>query len=100
MNIVRTAVQVTREKTLLAETDISNGDETGVLNVCNLVPMSNVCSFGKPKRNAGEDKELRRKNQKQKRAENNTPSNVSPIYWQRSQRWSNTIFRLPLRSKA
>jgi hypothetical protein len=33
-------------------------------------------------------------------AENNAASNFSPIYWQRSQRWSNTIFRLPLRSKA
>ena len=80
MNIVRTAVQVTREKTLLAETDISNGDETGVLNVCNLVPMSNVCSFGKPKRNAGEDKELEGKIKNRRGPKRMQLSNCSPIF--------------------
>jgi hypothetical protein len=56
--------------------------------------------FGKPKRNAGRDMERNKKGRKKLRAENNAASNFSPIYWQRSQRWSNTIFRLPLRSKA
>jgi len=56
--------------------------------------------FGKPKRNAGRDMERNKKGRKKLRAENNAPSNFSPIHWQRSQRWSNTIFRLPLRSKA
>ena len=41
MNIVRTAVEV--------------------LNKFNLVQMSNVCSFGKRKRNAGHDKERKKK---------------------------------------
>ena len=100
MFIVPTAVEVAREQTFLAEKDISNGDETEVLNEFNLVQMSNVCSFGKPKRNAGHDKERKKKGRQKLRAENNAASNFSPIYWQRSQRWSNTIFRLPLRSNA
>ena len=61
MFIVLTAVEVTREQAFLAEKDISNGDETEVLNEFNLVQMSNVCSFGKPKRNAGHDKECKKK---------------------------------------
>ena len=61
MFIVPTAVEVAREQALLAEKYISNGDETDVLNEFNLVQMSNVCSFGKPKRNTGHDKERKKK---------------------------------------
>ena len=40
--IVPTAVEVAREQAFLAEKDISNVDETEVLNEFNLVQMSNV----------------------------------------------------------
>jgi hypothetical protein len=103
MFIVPTAVEVAREQAFLAEKDIFNGDKTEVLNEFNLVQMSNVCSFGKPKRNAGHDKERKKKKKKGRKScgpKKITHLNCSPSYWQRSQRWSNTIFRLPLRSNA
>ena len=53
MYIVQTAVEVAKEQALLAARDIN-------LNEFNLVQMSNVCTFGKPKRNAGQDKERKR----------------------------------------
>ena len=69
MNIVPTAVEVAREQAFLAEKYISNGDETEVLNEFNLVQMSNVCSFCKPKRNAGHDKERKKKKEREIKAE-------------------------------
>ena len=38
-------MEVAREQAFLAEKDISNGDETDVLNEFNLVQMSNVCTI-------------------------------------------------------
>ena len=64
MFIIQTAVEVAREEALLAEKDISNGDEMNVLNVCNLVQISNVCPASLPskfKRNAGRDMERKKK---------------------------------------
>jgi len=71
MNIVPTAVEVAREQAFLAEKDVSNGDETEVLNEFNY-------SSGKPKRNAGQDMERKKQGRQKLRAEKTAALKLQP----------------------